>query len=164
LTKVYGDPPELGNFADLLVSHELGHVTHLADDAAWDDPDVWWLKELAANLALQGYATEVEPEVLLTLETLCEVTWAAPQDAWPIRDLARMGDAAEADGSNYCWFEFGLQILAGRLWTTAGVASLRGVVDLLRGPRRSDDAILGVIAELDAGVARDLAQWPNFPA
>ncbi|GAB3959625.1 hypothetical protein GCM10027614_79510 [Micromonospora vulcania] len=74
LHQVYGDPIDLGPFADLLVSHEL---THLAHGPSWPEgPVAFWVKELAANLGLQGYVTEVEPSETTRLETIFEVTWA----------------------------------------------------------------------------------------
>jgi len=61
LRRVYGDPPDIGGFADLLVSHEIGHYLHTVDDTK--HPTSFWLRELLANLALQGYVSEVEPEL-----------------------------------------------------------------------------------------------------
>ncbi|MER7442681.1 hypothetical protein [Micromonospora avicenniae] len=161
LHQVYGDPIDLGTFADLLVSHEL---THLAHGPAWaDGPVTFWLKELAANLGLQGYVTEVEPAEQTRLETAFEVTWAAaPEGHWPVRDLARMADSLDGDGSNYVWFEFGLQVLAKRLWQAAGATALQRVVQALRGPMLDLPAVLGLLEELDPGVARAIRDWPRF--
>lgn len=164
LTETYGDPVDLGPFADLLVSHELGHVTHEGQHAAWDNPTGFWLKELAANLALQGYVTELEPETRPVLETVFEVAWAAPSTRWPIRELSRMSEAVETDGSNYVWMEWGLQVLARRLWRAAGASALRRVVGLLRGPAQTDESVLALLADLDPPVARAVRQWPHFEA
>jgi hypothetical protein len=159
LTDVYGEPPNLGSFADLLVSHELSHLAH---GGSWpDSPLLFWLKELAANLGLQGYVSEVEPEEAARLETIFEVTWAAGASHWPVRDLDRMADSLEGDGSNYVWFEFGLQVLAKRLWQTAGVAALERVMTALRGPELTFGQVVDLMVELDAGVAQAIRDWPT---
>jgi hypothetical protein len=159
LRQVYGDDLDLGGFADLLVCHELSHLAH---GASW--PEGWvgfWLKELAANLGLHGYVTEIEPEQSATLETVVEVVWGAPYEAWPIHDLARMKDSLTGDGSNYVWFEFGLQVLAKQLWDTAGAAGLRTVITALRGPTLDFIQVVDLLAELDPSVARAIQNWPN---
>ncbi|MEV5963004.1 hypothetical protein AB0L70_14645 [Kribbella sp. NPDC051952] len=159
LRQVYGEDLDLGGFADLLVCHEL---THLAHGASWVEGAVgFWLKELAANLGLQGYVSEVEPQQLATLETVVEVVWAAPNEAWPIHDLARMKDSLTGDGSNYVWFEFGLQVLAKRLWDTAGAAALQTIITALRGPTLNFTQVLHMLADLDPSVAQTIQNWPN---
>ena len=157
LTTVYGDPPDLSPFTDLLVVHELGHVTH---GEPWtDDPVGFWLDELASNVILHGYVEEVEPRSLPDLETLFEVIWETPPDIWPVRDLNRMAESLAGDGTNYLWLEFGLQTLAGRLWRSAGATALRGIVDLLRGPARPLDEVLDTLATYDSEVAHTLRHW-----
>ncbi|MFC5927778.1 hypothetical protein [Micromonospora vulcania] len=163
LHQVYGDPIDLGPFADLLVSHEL---THLAHGPSWPEgPVAFWVKELAANLGLQGYVTEVEPSETTRLETIFEVTWAAaPQGHWPVRDLPRMAQSLDDDGANYVWFEFGLQVLARRLWQVAGATALQRVVDALRGSTYDLPGVLSLLRELDPAVARSVLDWPRFAA
>jgi hypothetical protein len=161
LHKVYGDPPDLGGFADLLVSHELSHLAH---GESWPEgPVAFWVKELAANLGLQGYVTEVEPTEAGRLETIFDVTWAAPDSHWPVRDLPRMEDSLAGDGSNYVWFEFGLQVLAKRLWQTTGATAFRNVVTALRGPALGFEQVMDLLEELDPGVAQAIRDWPRFP-
>ncbi|MDX3238271.1 hypothetical protein PV392_21790 [Streptomyces sp. ME03-5709C] len=163
LHAVYGEPLDLGGFADLLVSHELTHLAHGVDDAP-EGPVTFWLRELAANLGLQGYVTEVEPAEAARLETVFEITWAAaPHSHWPVTDLARMADSLEGDGSNYVWFEFGLHVLAKRLWQTAGAAAFRSVVSALRGPAVDFGQVVDLLEDLDADVARAVRDWPHFP-
>ncbi|TCC57725.1 hypothetical protein E0H73_30680 [Kribbella pittospori] len=159
LRQVYGDDLDLGGFADLLVCHELSHLAH---GASWPaGPVGFWLKELAANLGLQGYVAEVEPEQSATLETIFEVTWAAPSDPWPVHDLARMNESLVGDGSNYVWFEFGLHVLAKRLWDTAGATALRTLVAALQGPPLDLTHVVNMLADLDPSVARTIQNWPN---
>ncbi|MEU4339616.1 hypothetical protein AB0F59_34110 [Micromonospora lupini] len=161
LHRVYGNPIYLGGFADLLVSHEL---THLAHGQAWPDgPVAFWLRELAANLGLHGYVTDVEPAKKPHLETVFEATWAtASHSHWPVRDLSRMADSLDGDGSNYVWFEFGLQVLAKRLWQIAGAGALKRVVHALRGPELDLPGALELLEALDPEVARSVRDWPRF--
>jgi hypothetical protein len=161
LHKVYGDPPDLGRFADLLVSHELSHLAH---GESWPEgPVTFWLKELAANLGLQGYVSEIEPNETAQLETIFGVTWKAPGDNWPVRDLSRMAYSLAGDGSNYVWFEFGLQVLAKRLWQTAGVAAFQRVVTALRGPVLDLEQVVDLLGEIDQEVSQAIRDWPHFP-
>jgi hypothetical protein len=161
LHEVYGDPPELGGFADLLVSHELSHLAH---GESWSEgPVTFWVKELAANLGLQGYVTEAEPAETDRLEAIFEVTWAAPDSHWPVRDLPHMEESLAGDGSNYVWFEFGLQVLAKRLWQTAGANALQSVVTALRGPALDFGQVVDLLEQLDPGVAQAIHDWPHFP-
>ncbi|MFJ4848553.1 hypothetical protein [Streptomyces sp. NPDC088733] len=164
LRQVYGNEIDLGSFADLLVSHELTHLAHMGSTSWGDNGRVsLWLSELAANLGLQGYVQEVEPDQAERLETAFEVTWASPGGQWPVRTLPDMRDSLRGDGSNYVWFEFGLQVLAKRLWETAGVAALQTVVDTLRGPALDFDQVVKLLDELDPWVAGAVREWPVFP-
>jgi len=162
LQKVYGDPPQLGSFADLLVSHELSHLAH---GRSWPKGPVgFWMKELAANLGLHGYVTELEPAESARLETILEVTWSSvPNSHWPVRDLLRMEDSLAGDGSNYVWFEFGLQLLARRLWQTAGATALQTVITALRGPELDLGQAVELLEHLDPAVAQAIRDWPQFP-
>ncbi|MEV6994395.1 hypothetical protein AB0N87_35280 [Streptomyces sp. NPDC093228] len=163
LRRVYGPHIDLGSFADLLVSHELTHLANL--ETLWEtEPAVaFWLNELAANLGLHGYVQQVEPAAAETLETVFEVTWAAPQEHWPMRDLSAMEKSLEGDGANYVWFEFGLQVLAKQLWQRAGVTALQRVVAALQGPSMDFEQIVKLLEELDPWVARAIRSWPAFP-
>lgn len=161
LHDVYGNPIDAGLFADLLVAHEL---THLGHGETWSPgPVAFWLGELVANLGLHGYVTEVEPDQSTRLTTIFEVTWAAPNDHWRVRDLAHMEQGLEGDGSNYVWFEFGLQVLAKRLWETTGVAALQRLVGAVRGPELGFDEVVKLLDELDPAVARSIRDWPGSP-
>lgn len=164
LRRAYGPEIDLGPFADLLVSHELAHLAHLEDAWGSRQPVAFWLGELAANLGLHGYVHEVEPSMRETLETVFEVTWAAPGGHWPVRDLRHMEASLAGDGANYVWFEFGLQVLAKRLWRSAGVTALQRVVAALRGPALDFDDVVRLLEELDPWVAQAVRDWPAFPA
>jgi hypothetical protein len=64
-------------------------------------------------------------------------------------------------GSNYVWFEFGLHMLAKRLWSTAGAAGLQAVITALRGPALDFTKWWTLLAELDPSVAQAIQNWPN---
>lgn len=174
LRDAYGTPPDLATFADLVVAHE---VTHLADNPAWLDewepgsetfwgntPRLVWFVELFANVGLHGYICECEPEALPTLETVFDVIWHTPPARWPITDLHRMHESAtagDADGTNYVWFEFGLQVLAKHLWEECGGTALEHMSSTLHGPILSDDQIVDILDELDPTVADSIRYWPS---
>jgi hypothetical protein len=160
LTEVYGDPLDLGDFADLLVVHELGHVTH--DDSWPGVPVGFWLNELAANLCLHGYVVEEEPESRPILETVVEVIWHGTHGLWPVEDLERMPEVLTGDGTNYVWFQFGLQILARRLWDSAGETALQTIIGLLRGPARSFEEVAEILGSFDRSVGRAVISWPHL--
>jgi hypothetical protein len=170
LEGVYGTPPDLSEFADLVIAHEL---THLADRPSWLDDDIagercWgareprllWLNELFANLGMQGYISQREPESLLALETVFEVIGAVSPDRWRFRRLSEMYESATApgmDGTNYVWFEFRLQILAQKLWQAAGTDGFLRLHSVLHGPILPHEAILDALAEIDETVAGNVS-------
>jgi hypothetical protein len=73
-----------------------------------------------------------------------------------------MEDSLEGDGSNYVWFEFGLLVLARRLWRTAGVEAFQRLVAAMRGRALDFEQVVELLAELDPGVARAVRKWPHF--
>jgi hypothetical protein len=175
LRDVYGTPPDLGAFADLLVTHEL---THLADNPGWLDkwvpgsetfwgntPRVLWFVELFANLGLHGYICEREPDHIPELEAFFEVVWETAPTRWPITELHRMHEsatAADAETTNYVWFEFGLQKLAKHLWEECGATALKHISATLHGPILNDDQLVAVLDELDPTVADSVRSWPSI--
>lgn len=160
---VYGDPPLLGaRFADLVVAHELTHLFHEFDEATGrtDFPRLW-VAELFANIGFQGYIAEVEPDQLPTLETVCQVTWDAPAERWPVRPLNRMEDGLADGPLNYLWFEFRLLVVAKTIWNAGRMTALRSFRDTLRRPSLSDDQILTAIGAIDPDAERALNDWPT---
>jgi hypothetical protein len=170
LSAIYDTPPDASRFADLVVSHEL---THLADrpshldsgvsELGWGaEPRVLWFTELFANLGLHGYICEREPDQLHNLETLFTVIGGLPRQRWPVHRLGQMYDALKApggDGTNCCWYEFRLQILAKRLWETAGRDGFQKIHAALHGPVLTDGEIIELIAGIDSQAARDIGSW-----
>jgi hypothetical protein len=169
LLEVYGDPPDLSAFADLLVSHELTHLadrpSHLdpGDHSGWGrHPRVLWFTELFANLGLQGYVEENEPDQLPLLETLYQVTGTTDSPHWPVTGLSGMYEAVaapDADGTNYCWLEFRLQIVAKQLWQQRGPGALKQLHAALQGPLLTEDEIISVIARVDGDAASRARRW-----
>jgi hypothetical protein len=97
------------------------------------------------------------------LETVFDVIWHTSTARWPITDLHRMHEsatAADADGTNHGWFEFGLQVLAKHLWEERGATALELMSSALHGPILSDDQIVGLLDELDPTVADSVRSWP----
>lgn len=159
----YGDPPQLGErFADLVVAHELTHLFHAFDEATGrtDFPRLW-VAELFANISFHGYVTEVETDQLPVLETVCQLTWEAPSERWPVRSLNRMEDGLADGPLNYLWFEFRLLEVAKAIWNAGGLTALRSFRDTLRRPSLSDDRILEAIGAINPEAERALNDWPT---
>jgi len=136
---VYGSPPELGRFVDLLSLHELAHLFHL--QVPFDIPRRW-VQELFCNVALQGYLAEVEPDQLPVLETLARAALHIRPDRMPVHELERMDDADEL---NYSWYEFQLHTAAIGIWQAGGRDLLRRMYDRLH-----TDFTAGVATDLDS--------------
>lgn len=175
LRRVYGSPPDVTSFVDLLISHEL---THLADRPAHLDgfdqhrgwgavPRVLWFVELFANVGLQGYVQECEPDRLRRLETLFQAIGATQEDFWPMNSLTQMYSAlkfADTNGFNYCWYEFRLQIVAKRLWAAGGSAGFKRIHQVLHGPLLTDFELMEVIASIDGTAANAIRRWSLKPS
>lgn len=114
-------------------------------------------------MGLHGYICECEPESLPTLETVFDVIWHTSPARWPITDLHRTHESAtEADdGTNYVWFEFGLQVLAKHLWEECGATALQFMRSTLHGPILSDDQIVGLLEGMDPTVADSIRSSPS---
>jgi hypothetical protein len=160
LRATYGETVDVASFADLLVSHEVVHLAHGLTPSA--NPVTFWVRELVANLGLQGYVSEIEPNELAHLETLFDTTWKAHLDHWPVRELPDMMDSLEGDGTNYVWFQFGLHVLSKRLWQSAGALGFTRLVDVLRGPELSQEQLEEVLRTIDEGAADAVSNWPLF--
>jgi hypothetical protein len=174
LTSAYGTPPDLSAFGDMIISHELTHLAHSPgrlDDTShgrrnWsaESPRLLWVAELFANLGMQGYIAEREPESLAAMETVFEVIGQTSPARWTFHRLDEMYNSTSdpgMDGTNYVWFEFRLQMLAKRLWNSAGAAGFQRLSGILHGPALADEEIIGVLSELDPTVADDVRRWSD---
>jgi hypothetical protein len=149
---VYGSPPELGRFVDLLSLHELAHLFHL--QVPFDIPRRW-VQELFCNVALQGYLAEEEPDQLPVLETLARAALYIRPERMAVRELERMDDADEL---NYAWYEFRLHAAAIGIWQVGGRDLLRRTYDRLH-----TDFTAGVTTDLDSihpGFGDVERSWP----
>jgi hypothetical protein len=122
LRETYGEPPALRPYFDLVAVHEL---THLFQDHGWPGYPGMWIAELHANLAMVGWAHEVEPELLPALRAFTATLDDLPAEMTPIRELADMERAFDHGASNFAWFHFGLTRAAEELWASAGADVLR---------------------------------------
>ena len=171
LQRVYGKGQGLGAFSDLIISHELTHLADLplwldtdAGDRGWgaQEPRLLWISELFANVGLQGYVVEREPESRAALETIFEVVGRTSPAQWEFHRLHEMYDSITrpgADGVNYVWFEFRTQILAKRLWEAGGATGFQKIQRMLHGPVLPDAEIIEALAAIDRTVADDVSQW-----
>jgi hypothetical protein len=125
---------------------------------------VLWFVELFANLGLHGYISEREPEALPVLETIFEVIWRTSPARWPITGLSRMHETATAqhsDGTNYVWFEFGLQLIARHLWESCGTTAFKHLNATLHGPVLPYARIIDVLGQLSHEAADSVRAWPT---
>lgn len=154
---VYGDPPTVDQFADLLAIHELGHLFHV--QAGFWTPGTW-LPELFCNVALEGYVTEVEPQSLALLETLPLAFGEVEAARFPVRALDEMHRAGEAGGPlNYAWFELRLHAAAKPIWERGGRSALRRLYRRFRADRAVDD-VHATLNEILPELARVIDGWP----
>jgi hypothetical protein len=159
LQSTYGEPPDLGGaFADLLVAHEVGHFFHAFDDSGATEFARLWVAELFANIALYGYVSDVEPDQLRIIETICEVSAAADVGPWSEHGIEAMGGGSV---SGYVWSELLLILVARQIWGSAGGDVFHHFRETLRDPSMSDADIIRTIAKLDPQAADAIQNWPQ---
>jgi hypothetical protein len=123
LHEVYGDPPELQGFADLILVHELMQLVPRAQPLP-----TMWHEELFANLGAVGYLASEEPDELPVYLTFCRAGCDVPPSRVACSTLADMPRSLEEGGpANYVWYQFRLILAAERLWNTHGVEALRAL-------------------------------------
>jgi hypothetical protein len=121
--RIYGTPPKLEAFADLILVHELLHLVPRGQSL----PRMWY-EELFANLGAVAYLASEEPDELSVYMTFCRVGCDVPPSRVPCSALVDMADSFEAGGfANYVWYQFRLVVAAERLWNTRGVEALRAL-------------------------------------
>ncbi|MEU0935282.1 hypothetical protein [Embleya sp. NPDC005971] len=141
----YGEPPALRPYFDLVAVHEL---THLFQDQVWPAYPGMWIAELHANLAMVGYAHEVEPELLPALRAFTATVDELPVEVTPIRELVDMERSFERGAINFGWYHFSLTRVAERLWAAAGAEGLRALYEHIRAGGNAEHPVLrGVAAE-----------------
>lgn len=91
---------------------------------------------------------------------MCTLTWDAPSERWPVRELDRMEDGLSDGPLNYLWFELRLLVVAKSIWNADGMSALRSFRDTLLRPHLSDDEVLQGIEAIDRDAERALKDWP----
>jgi hypothetical protein len=135
---VYGDPPALEGFADLLLVHELTHLVPRARPL----PEMWQ-EELFAQLGAFAYLASEEPDELRVFTTFHRLGCDVPPARVEFSALVDISRSFESGPANYAWYECRLEAAAERLWKAHGVEALRAL-------QRGD-------ADIAAPVERD---WP----
>ena len=121
--QVYGNPPMLEAFADLILVHELLHLVPRGESLP-----TMWHEELFANLGAVGYLAAEEPDELPVFLTFCHAGCDVPPSRVAHSALADMASSFEDGGfANYVWYQFRLVVAAERLWNTRGVAALQAL-------------------------------------
>jgi hypothetical protein len=153
LFQVYGDPPNLSSFVDLLAVHELSHLYH--EQVPFTFPTLW-LQELFADVALEGYVVEALPAAHRVLETLPRAGREIRPEGITDHGLERFGEAAVGDLAD-AWFRLRLHDVAIGLWDEGGRGLVRSMYERFR-DAPSDQVDLGSI---DPALAAVPARWPD---
>ena len=121
--EVYGDPPMLEEFADLILVHELMHLVPRGRSL----PGMWY-EELFANLGAVGYLASEEPDALPVYMTFMRAGCDVPSSRVACSAPADMPSSFEHGGfANYVWYQCRLIVAAEALWNTHGVEALRAL-------------------------------------
>jgi hypothetical protein len=161
LRAVYGYPPDLQAFSDLLAIHELAHLFHC--QAGFWFPERW-LSELFCNLALEGWVAEREPGSADVLHVFpLVVAESIDPTALPVRRLARMEQSLEAgpDGpTNYGWYQQRLHVAAASVWSHGGADALRRLFARFRHGAPPEDLRTTLRDEVHPAFAEVIDGWP----
>jgi hypothetical protein len=123
MERVYGNPPQLETFADLVLVHELTHLVPRAKSLP-----TMWHEELFADLGTVGYLATEEPEELPVYMTFCRAGCDVPASRFPYSAAMDIGDGFEGGGfANYVWYHCHLNVAAEELWNSQGVEALRAL-------------------------------------
>jgi hypothetical protein len=122
--RVYGDPPELEAFADLILVHELLHLVPRSGESL---PSVWH-EELFADLGTVGYLASEEPDKLPVFMTFMRAGCDVPSSRFAYSAAMDIANGFEIGGfANYVWYHCHLNVAAERLWNSHGVEALRAL-------------------------------------
>jgi len=121
--RVYGDPPMLEAFADLVLVHELTHLVPRSKPLP-----TMWHEELFADLGTVGYLASEEPDELPVYMTFMRAGCDVPPSRFPYSAAMDILNGFEIGGfANYVWYHCHLSVAAERLWNTRGVGALRAL-------------------------------------
>lgn len=152
-----GDDPDLSEFFNLLIVHELAHGMH--HQGRCDFPR-YWLMELFCNLCLHAYIVSREPEQLPILETFPDLMTRVDPSQFEYRTL----DDIEMFYSNmapqnYGWYQTQLHVAAKRVFEVGGVDVLKGLWHAFHVP---DSLVMEKLrGEVHPIVADIVAGWPR---
>lgn len=121
--RVYGNPPELEEFADLILVHELLHLVPRGESLP-----TMWHEELFADLGTVGYLASEEPDELPVFMTFMRAGCDVPASRFPHSAALDIANGFEVGGFvNYVWYHCHLSVAAERLWSSHGVEALRAL-------------------------------------
>jgi hypothetical protein len=121
--RVYGDPPLLEAFADLVLVHELVHLVPRRGELP-----TMWHEELFADLGMVGYFASEEPDELPVLLTFMHAGCDVPPSRFAYTAAQDIASSFESGGfANYVWFHCHLAVAAERLWNARGVEAQRAL-------------------------------------
>jgi hypothetical protein len=121
--RVYGNPPLLEAFADLILVHELMHLVPRGQSLP-----TMWHEELFANLGAVGYLASEELDELPVYMTFMRAGCDVPPSRVACSALVDMASSFERGGfTNYVWYQSRLIVAAERLWTARGVEALQAL-------------------------------------
>ncbi len=159
--KVDGEP-DVSEFADLLVVHELAHLYHVL--FPFEFPRLW-LKELFANLCLHAYVAEAEPAQLPSL-----TTWPACMKLLPtarvrhhsLEDFERLYVGVGPE--NYGWYQLRLHAAARDVYDAEGTDALRRMYGTFAAQdgKMTDRRLLEILeARVSPSASRLVRTWPS---
>jgi hypothetical protein len=121
--RVYGNPPLLEAFADLVLVHELTHLVPRGQSLP-----TMWHEELFADLGTVGYLASEEPDELPVYMTFMRAGCDVPPSRFPYSAAMDIARGFETGGfANYVWYHCQLSVAAEQLWNTRGVAALQAL-------------------------------------
>jgi hypothetical protein len=151
--QAYGKPPNVQAFVDLLSLHELAHTYHM--QRGWSFQELW-MGELFCNLALHGYVAGHEPAALPALVSMPSAAHRMPPEAQGVTGI----EAMSADNPlTYVWYQFRLQVAAGRLWDAGGPTLLREFYEQQRQAAQQDGK--GDAPSLPSAIDSVRDAWPH---
>jgi hypothetical protein len=122
--RVYGNPPLLEAFADLVLVHELAHLVPRRGQPL----PTMWHEELFADLGTVGYLASEEPDELPVYMTFMRAGSDVPPSCVPYSAAMDIASSFETGGfANYVWYHCHLNLAAERLWNTQGVEALQAL-------------------------------------
>jgi hypothetical protein len=160
LRGVYGEPPGLHRFAELLVIHELAHLYHV--QAGYWFPQRW-LSELFSNLALEGWISDNEPHLGEVLRTFPACASTIDPTIFAVRELSTMDQALEAGPTgplNYAWYQQLLHVAATSIWRDGGATVLRRLFDRFRDRTPAEDLRTTLHNDVHPALAAVIDTWP----